>query len=180
MSLLLTRRVRVFIRDSFALSPLSLLRLQSMGIREKLEVFPEYLFLVFHALEETSTSSASPNSSAHLGSRSGGGHSSSSGAHHHQLANMPELTTEIMKTTPLKLVVFPSLVLSFHKGGLGAVGTVRRQLDKLYRNRVLNTAWLIHGLLDVVSDSLMPVVDTASKEADDMEVSGGGERASRR
>jgi hypothetical protein len=74
-----------------------------------------------------------------------------------------------MRTTPLKLVVFPSLVLSFHKGGLPAVSVVRRQLDKLYRNRVLNTAWLIHGLLDVVSDSLMPVVDAACKTADDME-----------
>jgi len=76
---------------------------------------------------------------------------------------------DVMRTTPLKLVVFPSLVLSFHKGGLPAVSVVRRQLDKLYRNRVLNTAWLIHGLLDVVSDSLMPVVDAACKTADDME-----------
>lgn len=133
----------------FGLHPLTIEDCQSKGIREKLEVFPEYLFLVFHALEESRHDSSSSAVNA--------------------TSPMRDLTREVMRTTPLKLVVFPSLVLSFHKSGLASVLTVRRQLEKLYRNRVLNTAWLIHGLLDVVVDALMPVVDAAVDLADRME-----------
>ena len=138
----------------FGLHPLTIEDCQSKGIREKLEVFPEYLFLVFHALEDANTPAAGRSASVF---------------NLHSASHFADPGAEIMRTTPLKLVVFPSLVLSFHKGGLPSVSVVRNQLDKLYSNRVLNTAWLIHGLLDVVSDSLMPVVDTAAKEADAME-----------
>lgn len=148
----------------FGLHPLTIEDCQSKGIREKLEVFPEYLFLVFHALEESAGSAGRVAASASSSSSARHSHSHSSAA-----GGLEAAGSEIMRTTPLKLVVFPSLVLSFHKGALPSVTLVRRQLDKLYSNRVLNTAWLIHGLLDVVSDSLMPVVDTATNEADDME-----------
>lgn len=155
----------------FGLHPLTIEDCQSKGIREKLEVFPEYLFLVYHALEESSTAGSAAGRGAASASASS---SSSRHAHSHSAAaasggGLDAAGSEIMRTTPLKLVVFPSLVLSFHKGALPSVTLVRRQLDKLYVNRVLNTAWLIHGLLDVVSDSLMPVVDTATDEADYME-----------
>jgi len=142
----------------FGLHPLTVEDCQSRGIREKLEVFPEYLFLVFHAIDDDGTHHASIRGSASATAARGSPRGSPFAS-----------DADVMRTTPLKLVVFPSLVLSFHKGALPAVGVVRKQLSKLYRNRVLNTAWLIHGLLDVVSDSLMPVVDEACALADNME-----------
>jgi len=146
----------------FGLHPLTIEDCQSKGIREKLEVFPNYLFLVFHAIDEDEASLSNVN-------RLNGSTVVANGASRTTVTSLTDPIQEMIRTTPMKMVVFPSLVLSFHKHGLPPVAMVRRQLSKLYLNRVLNTAWLIHGLLDVVSDSLMPVVDHASKQADDFE-----------
>jgi Mg2+ and Co2+ transporter CorA len=62
-----------------------------------------------------------------------------------------------VKTTPIRLVAFANCVISFHNSNLMAIKQVRKRADKLYKNRIENTAWVIHGVLDCITDSLMSV-----------------------
>jgi Mg2+ and Co2+ transporter CorA len=86
----------------FQLHALTIEDCYSNGIREKLEVFNDYLFLVFHALD-----------------------------HLYHEASTRTLGYEVMTTTPLKLIVFTHCVVAFHKGQLSAVENVRQQLAKV-------------------------------------------------
>ena len=76
---------------------------------------------------------------------------------------------DLANSTPVKVVIFPTCVLTFHKRGLRAVQKVRRQLEKVYFNRLDNTAWVVHALLDTIVDSLIPVVGSACGQADALE-----------
>ena len=191
----------------FGLHPLTVEDCQSQGIREKLEVFTDYLFIVFHALDQTedddaqqpvmsrrnsealealspltmpnaaqpmqakslsnfsfSPSSAGPSSAASLPALAS---SSSSSALLPALLSTSEL--DLNNSCPVKVVIFPSCVLTFHRRGLRCVNKVRRQLQRLYSNRLDNTAWAVHALLDCIVDSLIPVVGAACQQADALE-----------
>ena len=76
---------------------------------------------------------------------------------------------EPLRTAPIKLVVFPHLVLSFHSGGLETVTSVARTLEREYNSSVESTAWIIHALLDSITDSLLPVVTGTAMEVDALE-----------
>ena len=76
---------------------------------------------------------------------------------------------EPLRTAPIKLVVFPHIVLSFHSSGLETVASVARRLDRVYASNVESTAWIIHALLDSITDSLLPVVNGTAMEVDALE-----------
>lgn len=78
-------------------------------------------------------------------------------------------TSEPLRTSPIKLVVFPHLVLSFHSSNLDTVGAVRHRLARVYSDTVESTAWIIHALLDSITDSLLPVVNATAVEVDALE-----------
>jgi len=74
-----------------------------------------------------------------------------------------------LRTAPIKLVVFPHMVLSFHSSELATVTSVARRLERVYRSSVESTAWIIHALLDSITDSLLPVVNATATEVDALE-----------
>ena len=75
-----------------------------------------------------------------------------------------------MRTTSIKLIVFPHLVLSFTSGlRLPTLLAVRHRLRRVYDNRLESTAWIIHALLDAIVDALLPVVDGTVLEVDALE-----------
>lgn len=76
---------------------------------------------------------------------------------------------EPLRTAPIKLVVFPHLVLSFHASGLETVKSVARRLERVYSSNVESTAWIIHAVLDSITDSLLPVVNGTAMEVDALE-----------
>jgi Mg2+ and Co2+ transporter CorA len=77
--------------------------------------------------------------------------------------------SEPLRTSPIKLVVFPNLVLSFHSSNLDTVNAVRFRLQRVYSDAVESTAWIIHALLDSITDSLLPVVNATAVEVDALE-----------
>ena len=75
-----------------------------------------------------------------------------------------------MRTTSIKLIVFPHLVLSFTSGlRFPTLLAVRHRLRRVYDNRLESTAWIIHALLDAIVDALLPVVDGTVLEVDALE-----------
>jgi len=76
---------------------------------------------------------------------------------------------EPIRTTAIKLVVFPHLVLSFHASNVGTVNLVRNRLSRVYGDSVESTAWVVHALLDGITDSLLPVVNATVTEVDALE-----------
>ena len=187
----------------FGLHPLTIEDCESGGIREKLEVFNDYLFIVFHALDQTDDDGSSargselystkhrressaalapltmPHAIAPSSSSSAFSFSAKSAASPFDpslkspdASSVPLLSRsdlDLSNSTPVKLVVFPTCVLTFHKRNLRCVAKVRRQLQKLYYNRLDNTAWVVHALLDNIVDSLIPVVGGACSAADALE-----------
>lgn len=90
-----------------------------------------------------------------------------------------------MGTTPIRLLVFPNLILSFHRGHVSIVHVIRRRLEmvasrlaccllvmrwlsrfasQLSHNRIENTAMLVHAVLDTIVDSHALFVDGAVAE----------------
>lgn len=202
----------------FGLHPLTIEDCESGGIREKLEVFTDYLFIVFHALDQVDEEGSSgargselpsmkhrrdssaalqpltmPHAMAPTSSSSAFSFSAKSQSPFDPLtspATASSATTnnspptqptgtiqpllsksdlDLSNSTPVKLVVFPTCVLTFHKRNLRCINKVRRQLQKLYYNRLDNTAWVVHALLDNIVDSLIPVVGGACGAADALE-----------
>ena len=202
----------------FGLHPLTIEDCESGGIREKLEVFTDYLFIVFHALDQVDEDSSSargselysmkhrrdssaglvpltmPHAMAPSSSSSAFSFSAKSQSSPAEILNSPDAASasaatsslastagtnpppllsksdlDLSNSTPVKLVVFPTCVLTFHKRHLRCINKVRRQLQKLYYNRLDNTAWVVHALLDNIVDSLIPVVGGACSAADALE-----------
>jgi len=97
--------------------------------REKLEIFSNYLFLVFHSL----------------------------------------INEQNRIISPIKVLVFPHLILSFHRTNIRAIRTIRERLETVYHNRIENSAWVIHGLLDAIIDNYFPVVDRIVQEVENLD-----------
>ena len=140
------------IGEHFGLHSLTIEDCQSQGIREKLEVFPGYLFLVFHGIDTSDNRQSTQHNQ-----------------YEYSIDISDTSNISVMKTTPLKLIVFGSCVLSFHKSNLSSIHVVQRQLRKLYRNKLENTAWLIHAVLDHVVDSMLLVVAGACRQVDEID-----------
>ena len=192
----------------FGLHPLTIEDCESGGIREKLEVFTDYLFIVFHALDQVDEDGSSARGSelytmkhrrdssaalapltmphAMVATSSSSAFSFSAKSQSNPVDPIPspgasstgpnppppllsKSDLDLSNSTPVKLVVFPTCVLTFHKRNLRCVTKVRRQLQKLYYNRLDNTAWVVHALLDNIVDSLIPVVGGACSAADALE-----------
>lgn len=148
----------------FGLHPLTVEDCQSQSTREKLEIFHHYLFLVFHALD---TNGAAHQQAIIDWQET---HYSSTGerAVPHQHLEMSSVD-DSLRTTPIKLIVFPHLVLSFHRSRNAVIRAVRQRLRRTGGNRVASCSWLVHAMLDTITDSLLPVVDGTSAEVDALE-----------
>jgi Mg2+ and Co2+ transporter CorA len=46
-----------------------------------------------------------------------------------------------MMTAPVRLLVFPTMVISFHRPNVHTIFNVRRRLARLYDNKIESTAW---------------------------------------
>jgi Mg2+ and Co2+ transporter CorA len=122
------------------------------------------------------------DTSLQYGGRHVAKHSSRTKKHHHQHSSsksVPAISAataasllshrEPLRTTPIKLVVFPHMVLSFHSSNLSTVTSVARRLERVYHSNVESAAWVIHALLDSITDSLLPVVNGTATEVDALE-----------
>lgn len=147
----------------FDLHPLTVEDCQSKHTREKLEIFQHYLFLVFHALD-ASKESKKPKKRKR---RQSNYHDESS---EEESDDEQAASESSMRTAPIKLIVFPHLVLSFSSSSrFSTLSTVRLRLKKVYENRLESTAWIIHAVLDCIVDALLPVVDGTVLEVDALE-----------
>lgn len=133
---------------SFNLHPLTIEDCQTHSTREKLEIFTNYLFLVLHALDNVDRSSDINKGT--------------------EFITEDELNAveEIFPTTPIRVIIFSNLILSFHHSDILTVDVVRRRLYRIYNNKIEATAWLQHAMLDCIVDSLLPVVESTSYEVD--------------
>ena len=163
----------------FDLHPLTIEDCQSQHTREKLEIFQHYLFLVFHALQHTRRSRSRRK---RKGQRKGKNDrrrlsipATEAGGEEVVFDNDEELEEDpngasTMRTSSIKLIVFPHLVLSFTSGlRFPTLLTARHRLRKVYDNQLESTAWIIHAMLDAIVDALLPVVDGTVVEVDALE-----------
>jgi len=75
-----------------------------------------------------------------------------------------------VRTTPLHVVVFPHLVLSFHHGAKQSeLNRVGRKLHELSETRMEGGQWIVHAILDSIVSSLRPIVAAADQEVDMLE-----------
>lgn len=75
-----------------------------------------------------------------------------------------------LQSSPIQLLVFPSLVLSFHHGSAQAeINDVCRRLDQLASSRMDTGQWIVHAMLDVSTSSLRPIVSDVDREVDRLE-----------
>ena len=143
------------IGDHFGFHPLTVEDVQSAATREKLEIFANYLFLVFHSIHQqhqTQYTRTLSSSSARALTR-----------------RTSDVSNEVMRTSAIKLIVFPSLVISFSTGRAKSLRIVRQRLQRDYDNHIESTSWIIHALLDQLTDALLPVVSGNSLEVDALE-----------
>ena len=156
---------------------------QSRHTREKLEIFQHYLFLVFHALQQTERgrkgarrrrrSARTPHRHrTKADDPAGRGESAEGEQQRREERELDEnsQSASAMHTASIKLIVFPHLVLSFTSGlRFPTLLAVRHRLRKVYDNRLESTAWIIHAMLDSIVDALLPVVDGTVVEVDALE-----------
>ena len=172
--------------QAYKIHPVTVADLHSPDTREKLEMFGEYLFLVVHAIvhptptifdimhaesqglsrssfdpyddspgvsvaehEDDDRGSMNPNPKPH-----GGG----------------VFRAARVRTTPIQLVVFPHLVLSFHYGQQQSeLNSVCRKLHSLSETRMDSGQWIVHAILDTIVSSLRPIVDETDAEVERIE-----------
>ena len=135
---------------SYGLHPLTIEDCQTHSTREKLEIFTNYLFLVLHVLD----------------SRESRGDTLADDATFLTDDELMSGDSEIFPTTPIRLIIFSNIIITFHHTDILTVDVVRRRLHRIYNNYIESTAWLIHAMLDCIVDSLLPVVESTSYEVD--------------
>ena len=74
-----------------------------------------------------------------------------------------------LQTSPIQLVVFPNLVLSFHHGQNHEINSICRHLDHLDETRMDTGQYLQHAILDAAVTSLRPIVNDIDDEVDRLE-----------
>lgn len=151
------------IGKAFNLHPLTIEDCQSHSTREKLEIFSNYLFLVFHSLDDTDHRGDDADKSLGANSTLDGAPVANSIKAENELNSAIDA---VYPTTPIRLIVFPHCILSFHHDDLLTVNVVRQRLASMYGNKLESTAWLIHATLDCIVDSLLPLVEATSYEVD--------------
>ena len=165
------------IGQHFDLHPLTIEDVQSRHTREKLEIFQHYLFLVFHSLQQTGQRKTRASRKARRQARKDRRRAArrqrqqqSEAEHEAEAEAEAAADSETMRTTAIKLIVFPHLVLSFTDGlRFPTLLAVRHRLRAVYENRLESTAWIIHAMLDCIVDALLPVVDGTVVEVDALE-----------
>jgi Mg2+ and Co2+ transporter CorA len=75
-----------------------------------------------------------------------------------------------LRTTPIFIVIFPHLVMSFHRARQHSVtNAVCRRLQQFSESRSESGAWVVHAMLDTITNSLRPSVESSEHEVDRLE-----------
>jgi len=64
----------------------------------------------------------------------------------------------------IRLIVFKNCILSFHPRGVPAIRQVKSKIATVFGNRIPNTAWLVHAILDSIIDAMVPVVERVTSD----------------
>jgi Mg2+ and Co2+ transporter CorA len=82
---------------------------------------------------------------------------------------------DLIKTSPIRLIIFPHCVVSFSNSNSNTVDAVKQRLKLLsaaaQSNHIMidSCAWIIHAILDVIADNLLPLAEGISYEVDALE-----------